>query len=79
MDELFEALTLIQTQKVKPFPIIVVNRQYWSGLFEWMKNTQIAKGFISKEDFDIFSIVETPSEVISIIENFGKSGKKKKK
>ena len=50
LDELFEALTLIQTEKIQRFPIILVGKAYWSGLIDWIKNTLINERYISKED-----------------------------
>ena len=67
MDELFEALTLIQTKKIRGFPVILVGREYWSGLIDWMKNTVLAAGSISTEDIDLMQIVDEPEEVCAII------------
>jgi len=67
MDELFEALTLIQTKKIRAFPVILVGREYWSGLIDWMKKTVIAAGSVSPEDLDLMQIVDEPEEVCAII------------
>jgi uncharacterized protein (TIGR00730 family) len=67
LDELFEALTLIQTKRIKYFPIILMDSQFWSGLLDWVKNTLIKENTVSKSDFDIFNVVDTPEEAISII------------
>lgn len=67
LDELFEALTLIQTQRIKYFPIILVNSQYWSGLLEWAKDTMLKENNISESDFEIFNIVDTPEDAVKII------------
>ena len=67
MDELFEALTLIQTKKIRGFPVILVGREYWSGLIDWMKNTVLAAGSVSPEDIDLMQIVDDPEEVCAII------------
>jgi len=67
MDELFEALTLIQTKKIRSFPVILVGRQYWSGLIDWLRNTVQAMGNIAPEDIDLFQVVEEPEEVCEII------------
>ena len=67
MDELFEALTLIQTRKIRGFPVILVGKQYWQGLVDWMKNTALAMGNIDAEDLNLFHIVEEPAEVCEII------------
>lgn len=70
LDELFEALTLIQTHKIKNIPVILVNTNFWSGLMEWIKTTLIAEKTISTEDLNLFHLVDTPKEVIEIIEEF---------
>jgi uncharacterized protein (TIGR00730 family) len=67
MDELFEALTLAQTKKIQSFPIILYGSQYWKGLIDWMKNTLVPSGTIGREDFALFSIVDTPEEVRFLI------------
>jgi uncharacterized protein (TIGR00730 family) len=67
MDELFEALTLAQTKKIKSFPIILYGSEYWKGLVDWMKNTLVANGTISREDFSLFSIVDTAEEICFLI------------
>jgi uncharacterized protein (TIGR00730 family) len=67
MDELFEALTLIQTKKIRSFPVILVGRQYWQGLVEWMKQTVRVMGNIDPQDLDLFHIVDEPGEVCEII------------
>ena len=67
MDELFEALTLIQTKKIRGFPVVLVGKEYWSGLIDWMKNTLLAADSISKEDLDLMHIVDEPEEVCAII------------
>ena len=72
MDELFEAITLIQTHKVMPFPIVMVGRDYWKGLIDWIKNTMLAEHKIKEEDLDLFHVVDTAEEAVSIIENFYK-------
>jgi uncharacterized protein (TIGR00730 family) len=67
LDELFEALTLIQTKRIKYFPIILMDSQFWNGLLDWVKNTLIKENKVSKFDFDIFNVVDTPEEAVSII------------
>lgn len=67
LDELFESLTLIQTQRIRSFPVILVNSKYWKGLIDWMKETLMEEKSISKSDLEIFSLVDTPEEVINII------------
>lgn len=67
MDELFEALTLAQTKKIEAFPIILYGSKYWKGLIEWMKNTLVPNGTIGREDFSLFSLVDTPEEIRFLI------------
>ncbi len=74
LDELFEALTLIQTEKIQRFPIILVGKAYWSGLIDWIKNTLINERYISKEDLFLFEIVDTAEEVEQALDNFHKKG-----
>lgn len=70
MDELFESLTLIQTKKIAKFPIILVGTDYWGGLVDWIKETLIKGGYISADDINLFSLVDTPEEVVAIINKF---------
>lgn len=64
MDELFEALTLIQTHKIKPFPVFMLGREFWGGMIDWVESNMLAQGKISKEDLDILHIVDTQDEII---------------
>ncbi|MCH7397770.1 TIGR00730 family Rossman fold protein [Belliella sp. DSM 107340] len=70
LDELFEALTLIQTNKIGKFPIVLVGRSYWSGLVDWLKNTMLENRYINVEDLDLFSVVDDPSEAVKVIDDF---------
>ena len=73
LDELFEAITLIQTQKIGKFPIVLVGKTYWNGLIEWIKETMLKKEKnISPNDLDLFSLVDTADEAIGIIDQFYK-------
>jgi hypothetical protein len=67
LDELFEALTLIQTKRIRYFPVILVGSNFWSGLLDWVKNTLVEENTISETDFDIFNVVDTPEEAVQII------------
>lgn len=64
LDELFEAITLIQTRKIKPFPVILVGKDYWKGLLDWVGDTLLREKMISVEDLDILKTVDTPEEVL---------------
>ena len=69
LDELFEAITLIQTYKAEKFPIILVGSEFWNGLIDWMKKTLLAENKnISENDLDLFQIADTKEEVIQILE-----------
>ncbi|MCC7332417.1 MAG: TIGR00730 family Rossman fold protein [Flavobacteriales bacterium] len=70
LDELFEAITLVQTEKVGKFPIILVGVSYWNGLFEWVKSTLLAEKNISPEDLNLISIVDTSEEAVKVIDDF---------
>ncbi len=63
MDECFEVMTLIQTDKIKPVPLILVGRDYWQGLLEWMQSTMIPRGMISAEDMSLIKIMDDPDEI----------------
>jgi uncharacterized protein (TIGR00730 family) len=67
LDELFEALTLIQTKRIRSFPVILMDSRYWKGLVDWIKTTLLKSKFISPQDLDIFHLVDKPEEAVSII------------
>ena len=66
-DELFEALTLIQTKKIRNFPVVLYGSSYWSGLLDWFRQVVLAEGKISEIDMKIFHVVDSPQEVIEIV------------
>ncbi|MCP4460029.1 MAG: TIGR00730 family Rossman fold protein [Cytophagales bacterium] len=70
LDELFEAITLIQTDKIGKFPIVLVGRTYWSGLIDWFKDAMLAEKNISPDDIDIFHIVDDATEAVAVIDEF---------
>lgn len=70
MDELFEALTLIQTKKIGQFPIVLVGKEFWSGLVDWLKGTMLEIGNISDTDLDLFHVVDTATEAVNVIDEF---------
>ncbi len=72
MDELFESLTLIQTGKIRRFPVILYDRRYWQGLVEWLKESMLRHKCIEAKDLDLFHIVDTPEEVRTIITGYQK-------
>ena len=67
LDELFEAITLIQTEKIKPFPLILVEKEYWDGLLNWLKDTPLEVGHISPRDLEIIQVIDDPEEIIKYI------------
>ena len=67
MDELFESITLIQTHKIKPFPVILFGSDYWKGLLDWIRKVVLKEGKISASDLDILQIIDTPEEIIRTI------------
>lgn len=70
MDELFEALTLIQTKKIGKFPIVLVGKEYWSGLFEWIKNVIITEKMIDPNDLNLLMLAENADHAVSHINEF---------
>ena len=71
LDELFEALTLIQTKKIGRFPIVLVGKDYWSGLLDWLKQTVMeGQKNINPIDLELFSLVDDPDEAVKIINDF---------
>jgi uncharacterized protein (TIGR00730 family) len=71
LDELFEAITLIQTGKIDKFPIILVGKDYWSGLMDWIKSTLVEKfKTVGEEDLDLINLVDTEDEVVDILDKF---------
>ncbi|TWP24466.1 TIGR00730 family Rossman fold protein [Apibacter muscae] len=70
LDELFEALTLIQTKKTSKFPIVLVGAKYWKGLFNWLKDTMLVEKNINEQDFSLFKVADTADEVVNYIRDF---------
>ncbi len=67
MDELFEALTLVQTEKIPPFPIIFFGSEYWQGLLDWFRKTVLARGCISQKDLKLFHVTDDPKDVVKVV------------
>lgn len=72
LDELFEAITLIQTEKIHRFPIVLVGSEFWAGLFDWINGTMLEAGNISPSDLDLVKLVDSPEAVVEIIDGFYK-------
>jgi uncharacterized protein (TIGR00730 family) len=76
MDEVFEVLTLVQTQRISPVPIIFMGVDYWKGLMDWIKSTLLEKaGNINAQDLDLFHITDSSEKVVAIINDFYRAGK----
>jgi uncharacterized protein (TIGR00730 family) len=73
LDELFEALTLMQTDRIDRFPVILVGKKHWKGLDEWMKTVLIKNSLIAPNDPDLYKIVDEPEEVVQYIQQFCQS------
>ncbi len=67
LDEIFEAITLIQTKRIKPFPVILFGSDYWKPLWEWVEKTLLNQKFISPEDMDLVTILDNPDDVVKTI------------
>ncbi len=67
MDELFEALTLIQTHRIRPFPTFLMGSEYWGGLVDWMRERMLGHKYINPDDLDFFTVMDSPEEVVKSI------------
>lgn len=70
MDELTEALTLIQTKKIGRFPIVLVGREFWGGIVGWFKQVLVSEKMIDKEDLDLINLVDSPEDAVKVIDDF---------
>jgi uncharacterized protein (TIGR00730 family) len=70
LDELFEAITLVQTNKIAHFPIVLVGKPYWSGLLDWIKSTMLSEKNINADDLNLFHVVDTADEAVLVINEF---------
>jgi len=68
LDELFEAITLIQTHRMKPFPVILVGSEYWTGMIEWIRSSLLSEEKISPKDMDIVQVMDDPEEIVRVIQ-----------
>ena len=76
LDEMFEAVTLIQTKKIEKFPIILVGKEFWEGLLVWIKSTLLNKfNNVNADDMNLVHIVDSPEEVLQILDNFYKESR----
>jgi uncharacterized protein (TIGR00730 family) len=72
LDELTEVLTLIQTQKIRPFPVILFSSEYWGSFLDWLKDTVLLHGHISEEDFDLLRVFDSPAEAVTAVDKWYK-------
>lgn len=70
IDELFEALTLIQTKRIKSFPVILMGSEYWRGLIDWLKNTMLKEGKILPADLELIQVIDNPEEAVKHIKKY---------
>jgi len=70
VDELTEVLTLMQTLKIKPFPVVLFNSEYWQGFLNWLQSSVLARGFISENDLDLLRVCDHPDEVIEGVQRW---------
>ncbi len=67
LDELFEAVVLVQTHRIHKFPIILYNSEYWTGLLDWIKDKMVSGGYLNESELELLTIVDTPEEVARVI------------
>ena len=70
LDELFEALTLIQVGKVRHFPVVLVGRAYWAGLLDWIRDTLLTRGAVDATDLDLLRVTDDPDEVVGLVKAY---------
>jgi uncharacterized protein (TIGR00730 family) len=74
LDELFESLTLIQTQRIKPFPVVLMGKRYWGGLAKWLRATMLKSGCISPDDLDLFTVTDSVDVAVKKMVEFQRAG-----
>jgi uncharacterized protein (TIGR00730 family) len=70
LDEFTEAINLIQTERIPKFPVVLFGSEYWQGMLDWLRGTVLKNGSISKEELNIFTVVDSPKEVVRVINKF---------
>jgi len=73
LDELFETMTLIQTQRIRKVPIILVGKEYWEGLIDWVKDKFLKEKMISEKDLDLFHLLDEPNDIVQVVKDFHKA------
>jgi uncharacterized protein (TIGR00730 family) len=76
LDEFTEAVNLIQTERIDKFPVVLFDKGYWKGMLAWLEEQVLKNGCIRQEELDIFTVVDSPKEVVSVIKKFYAKGKK---
>ncbi|HUJ76705.1 MAG TPA: TIGR00730 family Rossman fold protein [bacterium] len=69
LDELFETLTLMQTQKIRPFPMVLLGRDYWAGLLDWLRSTVVNQGMVYAEDLNLMTVTDSIEEAVALVED----------
>jgi uncharacterized protein (TIGR00730 family) len=70
LDELTEVLTLMQTHKIRPFPVLLFSGQYWKGFLDWLKSSTLARGFVSEDDLNLLRVCDHPDEVLEAVQRW---------
>jgi hypothetical protein len=70
LDELTEVLTLMQTHKIKPFPVVLFNSEFWKGFLDWLLSSVLSRKYVSEEDFDLLRVLDRPDEVVDAIQRW---------
>jgi len=70
LDEFTEAINLIQTERISKFPVVLLSKEYWKGMLDWLKDTVLKNSCISEEDLNIFTVVDSPKEAVAVIKKF---------
>ncbi|MCK4768361.1 MAG: TIGR00730 family Rossman fold protein [Desulfobacula sp.] len=73
LDELFETITLIQTQRIRKVPVILVGKDYWEGMIQWVKNRFLKEKMISEKDLSLFHLLDDPEEIVRVVADFNKN------
>ena len=70
LDELTEVITLMQTLKIKPFPVVLFESEYWKGFLDWLRSTTLSRKFITEDDFNLLRVSDQPEEVVDIVQSW---------
>ncbi len=73
LDEFFETLTLIQTRKIKPFPVVLLGKDFWAGLVDWMRERMVGEALISPEDLELFHVTDDVADALAHVEKYRQS------